>query len=125
MNSFVAFRNGKVKFMRIKAKTPVFEYAPATKLEIERVQWQKFRDDQVLLAPDKVKNFEQACKAWANIPTEKAYVSSAFQGIAIAMIFSFIVLMVVTGNPITSLSAIICVSIVITSLITFMYWNGQ
>lgn len=37
MNSFVAFRNGKVKFMRIKAKTPVFEYAPATKLEIERV----------------------------------------------------------------------------------------
>ena len=33
--------------------------------------------------------------------------------------------MIVTLNPITSLSAILCVSMVITSLVTFMHWNGQ
>ena len=41
------------------------------------------------------------------------------------MLFSFVVLMVVTLNPLTSISAILSVTMVITSLITFMHWNGQ
>lgn len=62
---------------------------------------------------------------WPSIPVEVAFVSSAFQGIAIAMSFSFIVLMIVTRNFITSLTSIFCVSVIITSMLTFMYWDGM
>ena len=73
----------------------------------------------------KMQNGRQTCGAWTSIEVEKAFVTSALQGIAIAMTFSFIVLMIVTRNLITSLSSIYCVTIIITSIITFMHWNGM
>mgnify|MGYP002631627377 CR=1 FL=1 len=75
-------------------------------------------------APNMV-NGRQTCSAWTSIEVEKAFVTSAMQGIAIAMSFSFIVLMIVTRNLITSLASIYCVSITITSIITFMHWHGM
>ena len=41
------------------------------------------------------------------------------------MSFSFIVLMIVTRNVITSISSIFCVSVIITSMLTFMHWDGM
>lgn len=41
------------------------------------------------------------------------------------MAFSFVILMIVTRNLITSLTSIYCVAIIISSMVTFMYWNGQ
>lgn len=67
----------------------------------------------------------QSMTGWNQIPFEKALLQSAFQGIGMAMSFSFIVLMIVTRNPITSLISIFNVTIIILSIMTFMVWNGQ
>jgi len=67
----------------------------------------------------------QSMTGWNQIPFEKALLQSAFQGIGMAMSFSFIVLMIVTRNPITSLISIFNVTIIILSVMTFMVWNGQ
>jgi len=67
----------------------------------------------------------QSMAGWNQIPFEKALIQSAFQGIGMAMSFSFIVLMIVTRNPITSVVSIFNVTIIILSVMTFMVWNGQ
>lgn len=41
------------------------------------------------------------------------------------MLFSFIVLMIVTRNIITSSTSIFCVFVIITSMLSFMYWDGM
>lgn len=41
------------------------------------------------------------------------------------MSFAFIVLMITTRNPITSIVSIFIVSIIIMSMLTFMVWDGQ
>jgi predicted RND superfamily exporter protein len=41
------------------------------------------------------------------------------------MTFSFVVLMIVTRNFIASICSIFCVTVIITSIITFMHWDGQ
>jgi len=52
--------------------------------------------------------------------SEKAFVTSALQGITIAMIFAFFILLIATRNIILAFLAIICVSIVIVSVIAIM-----
>jgi predicted RND superfamily exporter protein len=72
-----------------------------------------------------MKNILQTSDTWIEIPSEKAFVKGAFQGIVASIIFSFIVLMIVTRNLITSFASIFCVTVIIFSIITFMHWNGQ
>ena len=67
----------------------------------------------------------QSSEVWTGIPTEKAFVKGAFQGIISSICFSFLILMIVTRNFITSFVSIFCVTVIILSLVTFMYWNGQ
>lgn len=68
---------------------------------------------------------KQTSSAWIDIPSEKAFVKGAFQGIVTSICFSFFILMLVTRNFITSIVSIFCVTVIIFSIITFMHWNGQ
>lgn len=54
---------------------------------------------------------------WAMMMTERSFVTSAQQGIAIALLFAFIILIVATANILLAVLAILCViEVVITSL---------
>lgn len=47
-------------------------------------------------APEGLKNLKQGAQAWSFIPTEKELVTNAIQGIALALGFSFIIVLVTT-----------------------------
>lgn len=123
--TMVGFRDGKVMFTKIMAKAKCYFWNPSSIKQPELDNWQGFVDAQTLLAPEEMKGMIQTSMAWTGIPAEKAFVKGAFQGIAASIIFSFLILMVVTRNLITSLVSIFCVSVIILSIVTFMYWNGQ
>lgn len=120
--------DGKIKFMHISARTTVAEWTAGETRAPFVEKWQAFIDkvneDAKTKAPT-LQNGKQTSVAWVSIEVERALVTSAFQGITISMIFSFIVLMMVTRNLITSLTSIYCVTIIITSIITLMHWNGM
>ena len=82
-------------------------------------------DKHKALAPEEMKSMLQTSMAWPGIPAEEAFVKGAFQGIIASISFSFIILMIVTKNLITSLVSIFCVTVIILSIVTFMHWNGQ
>lgn len=52
--------------------------------------------------------------------TERAFVSTAFQGMAIAGVFVIIVLLVATGNIIQTFVSILCVGVVVVSVLGVM-----
>lgn len=56
--------------------------------------------------------------------SEKAFVTSALSGIGIAMIFSFLILLMATRNIILAILSILCVSIVIVSVLAIMVLKG-
>lgn len=56
--------------------------------------------------------------------SEKAFVTSAMSGIGIAMIFSFLILLMATRNIILAILSILCVSIVIVSVLAIMVLKG-
>lgn len=62
--------------------------------------------------------------AWVWIPTERAFVDTALSGCAIAIGFSFIILVIATGNLLLPLLAITCLSIVIVSVLAIMVLKG-
>jgi hypothetical protein len=126
-NNFL-YEDGKIKYMQISAVTKVDKRDPGEVRAPFLEKWQDYIDtfnDDVRTKAPTLANMKQTCSAWTSIAVEKAFVTSAFQGIAIAMTFSFIILMLVTGNLITSLCSIYCVTIIITSIITFMHWDGM
>ena len=58
--------------------------------------------------------------------SEKAFVNSAIQGIIIAIVFSFVVLIISTNNILTAFLGILCISFVIISVLSIMVlqeWN--
>lgn len=57
---------------------------------------------------------------WAWMASERAFVQSAIQGIIIAILFSFGVLLVATKNFLLAFQAILCVSVVILSVLAIM-----
>lgn len=62
---------------------------------------------------------------WPYIVTEKALLKNAIQGVGVALLFSFIILLYATGNIIQSVLSIFCVSIVVVSIMAIMQLNGQ
>ena len=58
------------------------------------------------------------------IPTEKSLVSSAMMGIALALTFAFVIVLIATRNIINTVLAIWCVSLVILSTTGFFYAKG-
>jgi predicted RND superfamily exporter protein len=122
--SNVGFRGGKVILTRIAAKVKVVKWAASSVKQPELDKWQDWVNKQAAIAPPGMRNILQTSDAWIDIPSERAFVRGAFSGILTSIIFSFIVLMVVTRNLLTSLASIFCVTVIIFSIITFMYWNG-
>ena len=61
---------------------------------------------------------------WAWLPSEKAFISSAFKGMAIASIICFVILLMATGNIIQALISLICVALVIVSVLSIEYALG-
>ena len=58
------------------------------------------------------------------MPSERAFVTSAIQGIAIAMTFALFVMIIATHNLILSLMSIVCVAFVICSVVAIMQMKG-
>jgi predicted RND superfamily exporter protein len=61
---------------------------------------------------------------WAWMATERAFVSSAVNGMIIAITFAFCILLMATQNIILASVAIGCVSIVIVSVVAIMSMQG-
>lgn len=72
-----------------------------------------------------MKGFTHASIMWTGIPTEKAFFTSAVQGVGIALGFASIVLLIVTRNLIVTIVSVFNVAVIISSMATFMVWNGQ
>jgi predicted RND superfamily exporter protein len=75
-------------------------------------------------APVGLRNLIQGSGAWKFIPTEKHLVKNAIQGIALALTFSFIIVLVSTRNIINTILAIFCVGMVIMSITAFYFMKS-
>jgi hypothetical protein len=75
-------------------------------------------------APEGLKNLKQGSGAWAYMPTESMFVSNAVQGIIVACVFSFLIVLLSTGNVINATIAILCVCMVIVSITAVFQMNG-
>ena len=67
-----------------------------------------------------MKGLRQTTQIWPSIVTETAFLKNAMQGVGIALLFAFIILLYATGNIIQSLSSIFCVAIVIVSMMAIL-----
>jgi hypothetical protein len=95
---------------------------------IKEAQYEKFQEFIDLAnkaATDKavlgMSNLRQGDDAWAWIPSEKAFVTNAIQGIILALVFAFVIILVSTQNIINSIFSILCVGLVILSVLGFFY----
>jgi len=59
---------------------------------------------------------KQGSGSWAFMPSEKMFVSNAIQGIIVAMVFAFVIVLLSTGNIINAAISIFCVAMVIVSI---------
>lgn len=83
--------------------------------------FQAFREN----APQGLQACEQSGGVyWAWMASERAFVTSAVQGIIIATLFSFLILLIATKNIILATISIFCVAIVIISVVAIMSMNG-
>ena len=87
-------------------------------------RWEKFMDEQNAKAPKGMKNMIQTSRPWTYMMQERAFVTSALQGIGISISFAFVVLIIATRNIIQSILSIFCVSVVIVSTVAIMNING-
>lgn len=84
-------------------------------------KWAKYMEDYRESAPVGLKSGEQtAGQGWAWMPTEKAFMSSAFRGMTIATIFAFTILLIATKNLFQSAVSLFCVGVVIVSVLAVM-----
>lgn len=78
---------------------------------------QEFRNNTIV----EMKSAQQTTIGiWAWMASEHAFVISAIQGIIIAILFSFGILLVATKNILLAFQAIFCVTIVIVSVLAIM-----
>ena len=76
-------------------------------------------------APKTMKSAEQTAGAlWAWMPSERAFITSAFQGMTIATVFAFIILLMATRNVIQATISLISVAIIIVSVLCIMQLQG-
>jgi len=63
------------------------------------LKWEEYMDEYRANAPESMKNVEQTAKIWWSwLPSERAFLTSAFQGMGIATILCFIILLIATRN---------------------------
>ena len=88
--------DGQIVFMQISARTTVgFDYAAADKQPVFE-QWNNWLDSKIDAAPTGMKDYRMNCFAWVWMVSEQAFVQTAVQGIAIAILFASIVLLAAT-----------------------------
>jgi len=111
-------------FSKVTAKTELaYEEAGAIKLA-EFKKWQNFTEVWNRRAPRNMQGLRQTTPMWPRIVTEKALLRNALSGVAISMLFAFVILLYATGNIIQSVLSIFCVSLVITSIVALLHLSG-
>lgn len=114
----------KIKFMYIKVMGKVkWDDIYMTK-KPEYDKWQQWVSDFNNKAPKGLNNMIQTSNAWPWMMQERAFVTSAVQGILISISFATVVLIIATRNMIQSFLSIFCVSVVIVSTVAIMNLKG-
>jgi len=63
------------------------------------LKWEEYLENYRENAPKSMKSATQTAGVfWAFMASERAFLTSAFQGMTIATVFSFIILLLATGN---------------------------
>jgi len=113
-------------YFKFEFSTAVDESAPSgTVKEPEFTKWENFMKAQKAGAPAGVRNFAQTTHIWPWMPTEKAFVSNARNGIVISIAFAFVVLLIATRNLLQSVLSIFAVVEVVISVVAVMHWAGM
>lgn len=85
--------------MKIYSKSKGDAYDPYELKNPRYLLWEEYLNEYRTNAPEGMKSAVQTARdLWAWLPTEKAFMTSAFQGMTIATIFAFIVLLAATRN---------------------------
>lgn len=116
---------GKPVFIEFKCQATI-GWMDASDIKMPYYEkFEAFAQEKRDTAPEGLKYLEQmAPLAWVWMPSEQAFVSSAIQGMAIAIAFAFAILLLATWNIILAIYSILCVSIVIVSVVGIMHMLG-
>ena len=121
----LGFVGKDLRFFKISAESIGNPLAPYEEKNPIYEKWESFMVNYRENAPVSMKSGEQtATQFWAFMASEKAFLSSAFQGMGIAGFFAFVILLIATGNIVQALISILCVAIVIVTVLAVMYLNG-
>jgi protein dispatched 1 len=111
--------------MEISAKSGVSVRQPSEIKDPIYNSWQNWVSSTREKGPAELSSIRQTGgMSWAWMPTEKAFVSSAIQGIMISMLFSFAVLLIATRNLIQAFVSFLCVTIIIIWVVAIMVLKG-
>jgi predicted RND superfamily exporter protein len=123
--NFLGFKDKKLIYMKITAISIGNPLWPYDKKNPIYERWEAYMQAYRDKAPASMKSVEQtAGQYWAFMVSEKAFLSSAFQGMAISGGFAFGILLLATGNIIQAIVSLICVAVVIISVLAIMQLQG-
>lgn len=115
------FINNRLVYLEIEAVSDINFRDPFEKKSPIFDQWEALLETARAKAPPGFTTLKQTSGfAWVWMPSERAFVSSAIQGIIIAMLFSYGVLLLATRNIIQASLSLLCVSIIIVSVVAIM-----
>lgn len=83
-------------FIEVRGKVKYEEVYGTKKPEYDR--WEKFVNDYNAKAPKGLNKMIQTSSTWVYMMQERAFVTSALQGIGISLSFAFAVLILATRN---------------------------
>jgi len=88
-------------------------------------KFEAFAEQKRQEAPEGLKHLNQVAPlAWPWMPSERAFVTSAMQGMGISITFAFIILLIATHNIILAIVSIFSVGMVIISVVCLMHLQG-
>lgn len=117
----VGLVDNKPRYIEFKANTVVSWLDNSAIKEPEYDKFEAFVVQKRGEAPEGLKFIDQVAPlAWAWMPSEKAFVRSALQGMGISIAFAFVILIFATQNIFLAILSILCVIIVILSVVTIM-----
>lgn len=120
-DSTIGLVNKKLVYFQIVATSIGKTYDSSALKQPILEKWEKYMEEYRNSTIDSLKSAQQTSGFnWAWMASEKAFVSSAMSGIGIAMIFSFLILLLATKNIILAVLSILCVSVVIISVLAIM-----
>ena len=114
----------KIKYMYIQVKGKVKWRDVYSTKKPEYDRWIQFVDEFNSKAPKGLNKMIIEASTFVYMMQERAFVTSALQGIGISISFAFVVLIIATRNIIQSILSIFCVSMVIVSTVAIMNLNG-